>query len=277
MHEIAFADCTLPAKHTVLKRQLRDFSIGHRLLLIRQRNPILLDSENGFDELSLETQIMWLIEAVVICARSYADRAKLEQPSLLNWRRLLNSADMAAWHWHRRGCPLGLWKLKIFFTGGVDWALELAHFRIYLNASRLITDYDSQTPGFAFLPCKPGEDSGSRFSGAPYEAILIQFLLGSGLACNAAAAMEFPFASAQIHFLAHLEREGRLKIMNEAEVKFEQDWNEQELAKAKEAGFDNVKDYIVDLVTKAKAQRKNKDVKQLSSAQAGLATKPPAL
>ena len=255
MHEICFAEVACPQKHVVLNLPLRNFSIGHRILLLRQRNPLLWADETFFNQLIFQDQVMWLVEAVFICATSFAERIRLEQPSVLGWRQALNWLDVKGWHWRR---------------GKTDWAAETAKFHNYLNASRVITEYNEQRDGFPFLPCTRSDDAKGRSLGAPYEALLIQFLVGQGLCRGEAEALEYPYGAAVAHYLTYREKEGALKIINAEEFDFEESCRERDEKAAKEAGFESVAAHAAAMKLRAVSAKKPTD-----SAPAGLATEPP--
>jgi len=216
LHEIAFADVSCPERHVVLKLPLRDFCIGHRIILLRQRNPLLWMPEAEFNLLPFATQVFWLLEAVYVCGQSYAHRKTLEQGAgpidrLINWLKV------KAWHRRRK-------------RGETDWALELANFRNYLSSSRLITEFKSRREGFPFLPTVASPDAKGRPMGAPYDVSLVQFLMRE-LRLTSEEAHEYPLALAEIHYLSWMEREGGLRILNAFEMEFE-DYCREENEKA---------------------------------------------
>jgi len=216
LHEIAFADVSCPERHVVLKLPLRDFSIGHRLILVRQRNPLLWMPESEFNLLPFSNQVFWLLEAVYVCGQSYSHRKKLEQGAGII-DRFLNWVKVKAWHRRRK-------------REETDWALELANFRNYLNSSRLITDFKSRREGFPFLPTIPSPDAKGRPLGAPFDACLLQFLIRE-FRLTPEEAHEYPLALAEAHYLSWLEREGGLRIMNAFDMEFE-DYCREENEKA---------------------------------------------
>jgi hypothetical protein len=207
LHELAFADVCCPERQVVLKLPLRDFCIGHRLILLRQRNPLAWMPEAEFNLLPFATQVFWLLEAVYVCGQSYAHRKQLEQGAgVLD--RFLNWFKVKAWHRRRR-------------REDTDWALELANFRNYLNTARLITDYKGRRDGFPFMPIGSVPDSKGRSLGAPHDASLLQFLIRE-LRLTPTEAHEFPMALAEMHYLSWLEREGGIRILNAFETEFEE-------------------------------------------------------
>lgn len=262
MHELSFSETVCAPRHVVLKLPLSDFSIGHNLLLSCARNPLLWSSDAHFNALPFEEQVRWLIEAVLVCATSYKARKKLNEPSVFGWRARLHLSDVALWHWFRK------------FGAHTDWAAEIALFRNYINSSRVITNYDQRREGFPFLPCTTADGATGRALGGPYEAALIQFLIAH-LRLTEEEALEYPLGAAQMHYLTHMEREGALKIINAAEMAFEEDCRAQDEKAAKEAGFDTVEDYSKHLQEEARA-KKEKQKQAEQTAPDGLATELPA-
>ena len=211
-----------------------DFSIGHRLILLRQRNPLIWMAEKDFNELPFMEQVRWLRAAVNVCSL----------PMFPNWRTRM------AWRWRNY-----LAEIKRSWAP-TDWALETAKFRIYLDSARIVTEFNARREGFPFLPTLPMPDASGRSLGGPYDAALLQFLISSGLCRTQNEALEYPLAMAQIHFMTWLEREGNLRIMNAFEMDFEEYAHETDLAAAKAAGFSNVADFKADLLLKAQSARR---------------------
>ena len=135
------------------------------------------------------------------------------------------------------------------------WAHEIAAFRNYLQASRVITEVKDRREPFPYLPCLPSKDAEGRSLGGPYDATLVQFLIKSGLCANEAAALEYPFALAEMHYLTHLEREGSLRILNSQEIKFEEEVADYDLKAARAAGFATVDEHVESIKAKAREQK----------------------
>lgn len=239
MHEFSFSDISCPERHVVLNLPLRDFCIGHRLILLRQRNPLLWQSEPDFNALPGDEQRRHLLAAVTVCSLPmYPTR----------WQQFRHRCAMRR---NRRA--------RKHFTEA-DWALEAAKFRIYLAQSRLTTDFnergDGGRPQGPFMPTVPAENSPGRSLGGPYDAALIQFLLKARLCASHAEAMEFPLTLAQAHFLTWLEREGALKILNSEEMDFKEYCADSDLKAARAAGFNTVAEHMAHVLAenaKAKA------------------------
>ena len=265
MHEFSFADVACPSRHVVLKLPLRDFTVGHRLIFLRQRNPLFWASETQFNSLPFEEQIVWLLESVYVCAQTAAYRKNLEASSRYSWARFRTWIAVKVWHRRRK-------------SAAVDWALEILNFRNYLNSSRVITEWDDKREGFPFLPCLAADGERGRSLGGPYDPTLIQFLISSGICRDETAALEYPFGAAQVHYLTHLEREGALKIVNAKEMEFEEDCANENLKAAQAAGFKTVAEHVAHVTAEAQAGKKSeaKPVEPLNR-KTGLATPPPDL
>ena len=210
-----------------------DYSIGHRLILLRQRNPLVWMAEADYQELDFAEQIKWLMAAVNVCSL----------PMFPNWRtRLL-------WRWRNARATSG----RRRFTPK-DWVREIGKFRQYLNQSRIITEFNERRDGFPFMPTTPMPEANGRGLGGPHDAALLQFLVRE-FRLDLREALQFPLAQAQIHFLTWMEQEGNLRVMNAFEIEFEEESARLDLEAAKAAGFDNLADYQADCLKKARAAK----------------------
>lgn len=136
-HELAFADANRPAPVRLLRLQLRDYSLGHEILLLRRRNALLLLSADHFNALPKQDQILALLQAVLICSATWDQNRRGQK-----WLRL--------WHW---------------LNQNANWPLAIADFRNYLEQGRL-------TPAINGVP-----DATGRPLGGPYHARLLQFII----------------------------------------------------------------------------------------------------
>ena len=238
---------------------------------MRQRNPLVFGDEAEFNKLPDETRIFWLIESVTVCNQTYDFRQQLEKAPT---RRMLRQFNRASKQWRKlREKSQAAYLKQADNSLAGWWAAETAEFRNYLNASRIITDYKLRRDPFPFLPCASVPDAKGRTFGAPYEAQLIQFLIHSRLCADNAAAMEYPFALAEMHYLTHLEREGALQIMNHDDLAHKERMAKIDLDAAHKAGFKTVEDHIDFIVSQAKAAKAKQAEKTQSS---GLASEIPA-
>ena len=257
-HDFLFSDVAIPAQHFCLTLPLRDYSIGHRLLFMRQRNPLVFGDEAEFNKLPSETKIFWIIESVSICNQTYADRMQLEKsPNKAMIKQLAKDTKKCRKLREQSQAEF----LKASRSAGKVpdlndwWALEIAQFRNYLNSARIVTDFKFKREPFPFLPCGPMPDAEKgRSRGGPYDATLIQFLISARLVNNAAEAMEYPVALAEVHYLTYLEREGALRIFNTEEIEFKESCEARDLEAAKAAGFNTVEEHIEFIKGNAKKQ-----------------------
>lgn len=83
MHELALSRAALPAPVTCLGRELKPYSLGHELWLIRESNAVLRGSVEG------------LHGAVLICSHTWDELKELR-----SWR--WQSLDLKLWHWRTR-------------------------------------------------------------------------------------------------------------------------------------------------------------------------------
>ena len=285
MHEDSFATLACPARHVVLSLTLLEFRIGHRLVLLRDQNPLIWLSEAHFNQLPLEEQSAALIEAVYVCAKTFAERKRLETPCFLNWRQRLNKWDVRNWHRTRKRAEekdvaaLKRESVQRFTEHEARvsfWSMSVTDFRNYLAASRPITEWEDRREGFPFMPCLPTEREKSRDLGGPFDATLIQFLLSSGLCRTEAECMEYPFGLAETHYLTHLEHEGALKIVNAKEMQFESDCQANDLAAAKAAGYNTIAEHIAAIKRGQKSENSGQNPAGLTSDLRSPTSAPPA-
>lgn len=277
MHEFTFSDVAIPAQHFCLTLPLRDYSIGHRLLFMRQRNPLVFGDEAAFNQLPSETKIFWLIESVTVCNQTCAYRMQLEKEPT---KAILKAQTKTSKLWRKLREKSQAEFLKSASADTVKipdlnewWTLEFAQFRNYLNSSRIITDFKFKREPFPFLPLGTVEDAKGRQCGGPHEGTLIQFLINANLVKNADEAMEYPFALAEIHYFIRLEREGAIKILNTDEIEFKEMCEARDLEAAKAAGFNTVEEHIEFIKGNAKKQN---DEASRNAEKSGLASEIPA-
>ena len=227
---------------------------------MRQRNPLVFSAESDFNALPSEAQINWLFEAVYICNQTFAHLRRLESDPT---DELLqdNARNKEKWHALHKDYK------------AADWAEAIAAFRNYIASQTPITEFKQRRDPFPFLPCASMPDAKGRSLGGPYDATLIQFLVGQRLCGSEGEAMEYPFARAEMHYLTHLEREGALKIINNAEMEFEEKTAELDLKAAKVAGFDTVEAHVESVTANARAAKETPA--SIPAAPAGLATPVP--
>ena len=174
MHEIAFADAARPARCVILKLGLLDYSIGHELLLFRERNPLALYTPESFKELPMAVQIQSLLQAVCICERNWSDNQKP-----IKWLRL--------WAWLNRK---------------TDYLAEIEKFQAYRNA---VGDFPTVR-----MP-KYGGKGDFHYFGAPEAARLVNYI-SQFHPCS--EPFDFPLGLARMLYSAHSESQGAIWIEN---------------------------------------------------------------
>src|SRR5579884_1995299 len=102
MHDLQFADAVRPARVVVLKLPLRPFSIGHELLLYRERNPLLFNG--NFSEGQLHKA---LVQAANICSQSWSEN--IFKPRTW-WERYRSDRVWKKWERARRDCD---WRVEL--------------------------------------------------------------------------------------------------------------------------------------------------------------------
>jgi hypothetical protein len=205
VHEPIFCDAVRPAGRVCLRLPLRTYSIGHEILLWRQRNPLLTLTAAAFSSLPIEDQKSWLRKAVLICSNDWRG----------NFRRQ---------RW------LAVWR---YFTEGCDYGWETLEFQMYLMEQRtLLKTLSAAVPleAEAFEIANAGEKLAmGRPLGSPLAAQLLNFVMRRALHLalddrggwakfwRPATIYDAPFAQSANLMLAELECEGRLHVENERE------------------------------------------------------------
>lgn len=155
------------------------YSLGHELILLQQRNPLMY---SGFESLHPEFQKVAIKRAVSVCARNWIQNQK-------------SDPFFNLWSWRVRN---------------YNFALSIADWNNYRAA------------GSASPPTESVEyENGSRSLGAPLSAAMIQFLI-QNMGLTEARAYDYPIGLCKFHYYTNAEREGGIKIINAAELSFEE-------------------------------------------------------
>lgn len=103
MNDIAFADAARPARRVILNLLMADYSIGHELLLLQQRNPLVIMSEQEFNGLATSDKVSAISRAALACCQTWGKRNNPHR-----W--------LTYWRWKNRN---------------TDYALAIADFQNY--------------------------------------------------------------------------------------------------------------------------------------------------
>lgn len=147
MSELAFAEAARPRPRRILRVQLLPYSIGHELILIRYRSPLLFLDPEDFSGLDAPLRRMATLQAVSVCSRTWEENTQPER-----WLRL--------WGWLIRN---------------EDFDKAADEFRAHRNEG-------STCP--SILPPENGDDEYARAPGSPLMCRLLDYAanaLGPGV------------------------------------------------------------------------------------------------
>jgi hypothetical protein len=191
MHDLAFADAARPTPVVVLKLPLRDYSLGHELLLLQSRNPLLCASETEFNDLPHRNQVMAIRNAVWICSNTW-------EQNEFEW---FSASKAKIWSWlsKRSNIPLAI-----------------AEFRNYLATGRQLLPTPSVDDYLAANGISPEHRPEGRCYGRPWLAGLYNFIAPQWRGSNSPWNCGFGFAG--MLYQAHLESVGGYFIENDREL-----------------------------------------------------------
>jgi hypothetical protein len=222
-HEILFAEVARPDSVCVLKLSLLPFSLGHEIILTKERNPLLFD-ENSFNALPGEQQRLSIIRAALVCARTWKEND--EPPSnLAKWFRLLGKPILS----------IGNRALIKNWRPQPDYPLEIATFRNYLaqsnTALKVLSPLDpedvrtdeivSEANGYT-----PMSKMRGRSFGAPLNARLLHFVSQDRLFASYGfeTPFDFPRGLALNLYTVASELDGGMRIENYEETDERDNW-----------------------------------------------------
>lgn len=196
----------------LLRLPLREYSLGHELILTRRGNPLLLDS---VAEISPGRQIHALREAVWICSHSWAQNERDFRPATI-LHRLFSSVKCRFWCW---------------LTRRENYPMAIAEFRNYLAAAHVQLPAPTREAA-EIASGKAGEDEEShgRELGAPLLANLIWFAAthlekflelsdaGSEIEELRCSVYDLALAKVANFYFVAMEEAGRLRIENRDEA-----------------------------------------------------------
>lgn len=206
MHETEFIDAVLRTPVKVFGLTLRAYSLGHQILLIRQRNPLVILTQDQFAVFSVESQRQAIQNAALVCSRLWKENvlAAPAPPKLTFWR----------WRMNR----LGAARPEL-----VEGAIN--DFRLYRLAGMTCPPRPSEQ---ARLVLSKDKDEG-RYLGGPFMARLYNFISGlpdREIRQFGETAFDFPMGFAAFLYMCHLEQEGSIEIENEKEAAVQREWEE---------------------------------------------------
>ena len=190
MHDAQYADAARPARVSILGLPMRDYSIGHEILLWRKRNTLATYSEESFAELDDSQQKDDLFHALFTCERSWTENF---QPV-------------------RFACLFG-------------WTRRNADYPAAFKAFREYRESGSQTLKTKKMPRVAGAPH--HYFGAPETARLVLFVNRERLheSLGFETPYDFPFGLARILYLTQVESDGGIWVENafdyEAKVRLE--------------------------------------------------------
>jgi len=203
MHELTFSDSVMPAKVVCLGLPLRPYSLGHELILLAKRNPLLVLSEADYDALPQEQRNLALIRAADTCSMTWEENnfTPVRFWEVWKYRRVCRK-----WRKHLQTCL---------------WPLELAEMRNYLQAGRAMLPTlasGNAEDAEAYEVANKGDKlEGGRAMGSPLIGQLTTFAMRE-LRLSHEAAMDFPFGHLANLYFVWLESKGGLAIENSAEM-----------------------------------------------------------
>lgn len=150
MHDALFADAARPEGATVLNLLMLEYSIGHELLLWRQRNP-LIQGRQEFEALPPDEQREAVMNAALVCSRPWQCAPK-QRRELRRWgrktRRLVTSIEVFKFRAYREDGAQSLPTRSIPKTSGVPYhyfgSPETALLLLFVHP--LYRDFGYRTP-----------------------------------------------------------------------------------------------------------------------------------
>ena len=200
MHETAFIDAVLQAPVQVLGLTLRPYALGHEILLVRQRNPLVILTGSQFTVFSEESQRRAVQNAVLVCYRTWAQNQRPEK-NVRFWK----------------------WRVERMF----DHGQAIIDFLRYRAAG--MTAPPAPTDHALLVLSKNKDDDSGRFLGGPFLARLYTFIArlpDREIRQFGETAFDFPMGFGTFLYKCHLEQKGCLQIENEQEAEVEKEYQQ---------------------------------------------------
>ena len=165
------------------------YSIGHEVLLLKERNPFVIYTPEFFATLPLSHQIFAVKRAVLVCSQNDKQNSKPHR-----WLRL--------WGW---------------LTRKADYAVAIADFRNYITEGRTLPHPPSN---HAVEVLYGKEDEKGRAMGSPLMAQLYNYVSDNldKFGLTPQTAWDASYALAGMLYFSDLESEGRMRIENAKEA-----------------------------------------------------------
>ena len=174
--DTAYHMAAVPEPVTALGKKLLPYSLGHRLLLEREKSCFVNGGEISFAD---------LVYAIFICSNTFDGAIKALQSPLTYWR-------------------IKFWGFCVFLAvrfGGKNLAQSFAHFAEYVSAG-------SRPPVFSV------KESDAEPIKCP-EVSLVKVYLQSRLGYSNAEVMNLPWGQAMWEYSIHAALEGNCKLLDE--------------------------------------------------------------
>ncbi len=190
MHELAFADAARPTQVVCLRLRLQTYTLGHEILLLKERNAAFLCPRDQFSDLPLEQQIFSIKRFALICSQTWEEN-------------------------HGRQKWLNLWG---WFTRKADYDLELLEIRNYLSAAHETLP----APNAEADEIENGKPEKGRAMGSPYLAQLMNFAAPRLHLFGVKSVFDVSFALCSALYFSQLESDGSFRIENHKEAETRQ-------------------------------------------------------
>lgn len=174
----------------ILRLPMRPYALGHELILLQQRNPLLFLTPDEFVKLPIEQRIASIMGAAIVCSLTWNK----------NQRKI---SGLRFWGWLNRNS---------------DWPAAVSLFREYRSAGSThpkLTEKEIDE-------IENGKNDG-RMLGGDLMTRLTNYCVDRYQRFGFQTPFDFPFGLALHLYFTDLEIEGRIHIENESEKKLTDD------------------------------------------------------
>lgn len=181
MHDALFADAARPEGARILNLLMLEYSIGHEILLLRQRNPLVTHGRQEFEALEHDAQREAVMLASLVCSRPWNGSPKSRR-QLRRWGRQTR----------RCSTSVEVWKFRAYRDEG---------------SSSLPTRSMPKTSGVPF-----------HYFGSPEMAMLLLFAHPFFQGFGYPSPFDFPLGLARTLYLADAETKGNVWVKNHHDI-----------------------------------------------------------